>query len=257
MRLTLTTIALIFLSLTACNKLADVGIGSSETAVITAVTSLRKVAGDEKKVIDPKGSPDKKVSNWIATLYRGEEVTVRGEEGDWLSVRASDDSEGWVRKAATLPLKELGLATTFGDLKTFRRPDISTLDSKRVIKPRTVLFVVEAKDKFSRVNYPHSDFVSRDTWILTEEISTAGKEYEAAKILGKVAYLKSRKDASADELYNLAKDQFAGTRVLATIEEEMHAAAAQVEEEPPTISAEEMDAGEEPGVEPGDDEVGE
>jgi hypothetical protein len=105
----------------------------SEQAYVTVVTGLKREASDAKSIDDPKGKSKKKISNWLMTLYRGEEVTILEVQEEYAKVKASDDSEGWVQKTALLPVEGVALATVFEEAKTFSRPDLLALNSTKLL----------------------------------------------------------------------------------------------------------------------------
>ena len=178
-----------------------------EQAYVTFVTGLRKEPTDAQKIDD--AATGKKVGNWLTTLYRGEEVAILEVKGDWARVRASDDSEGWVQKNGLLPVEGVTVATVFEQAKTFSRPDLLALNATRVVEPGTLLFGLKTKDQFAEVNF----YGQGSAWILAEKLNTDAREIAAAKLLAKVRWLKERKDTSADKVMELARTEFADSKL--------------------------------------------
>ncbi len=216
----------------------------SEAAYVTFVTGLRREPVEAQRIDDPTGASKKKISNWLMTLYRGEEVTILGVQDTWAKVRASDDSEGWVQKNGLLPVEGAAIATVFEPTKTFNRPDLLALNTSRTLDPAALLFVLKTKDQFSEVNY----YGQGTAWVLSEKLNTDAREIAAAKLLAKVRWLKERKDASADEVMKLARAQFSDSKLVGMADDN---AAIKTDEAPP---AGDNSPAEPPAVAPADDE---
>ena len=69
---------------------------AASEAFVVGQTMLRKAPTDDKKIPDPAGG-EKPISNYVTSLNRGELVSILGADGEWSNVRASDNSEGWIR----------------------------------------------------------------------------------------------------------------------------------------------------------------
>ncbi len=184
----------------------------AEEALVTGVTSLKREASDAQKLDDAAG---KKVNNWVATLYRGEVVTVQSVKDDWAQVKASDDSTGWVKKDVLLPSEGTTLATLFEEAKTFNRPDLLAMNAKLTLEPGALLFVLKTKEQFSEVNVQGKT----TAWVLSERLSTDSNEIAAAKIVNKIKWLKAKKDPQAKEFLELAKSQFGSSRLVGMLDE--------------------------------------
>lgn len=180
-----------------------------EPAFVTSVASMRVAPNDEKKVSDPKGS-GKQVNNWLALLYRGEQVTALKQEGDWMQIRASDDSVGWMKADTVLLARGASLATVLEETKTFTRPDFAALDVKTVVAPATLLLITKTKEPFSEVNLGGS---SR-AWVPSDKLSTTPNEIEACKLIGKARKLDEKGDPAAKEFWTLAKGRYADTKLV-------------------------------------------
>jgi hypothetical protein len=179
-------------------------------AYITQVTPVRRESSDAKEV--EEAGKKKKQPNWLATLYRGEQVTVLSTRGDWLVVRTSDEKTGWVKLDSVLSGAGLEMATVLDKSKMFSRPDLLALLGTRAIEPGSLLFSLRAKDQFSEVNVSGTSTV----WVLTDVLSKDPKEVDAAKLLHKARLLKEKNDPAADGLLDLARTQFASTRLVQT-----------------------------------------
>ena len=186
--------------------------GQSEEALVTAVTSIKKEADEAAKIDGPGG---KKINNWVATLYRGEQVTVLKVQDDWAQVKASDENIGWMKKDGLLPSEGTTLATIFETVKTFNRPDLLALNANRTLDPGSLLVVVKTKDQFSEVNYQGK----QTAWVLSEKLNMDGTEIAAAKLVNKVRWLKGKKDPAADQFLELAKSQFSSSKLVGMFDE--------------------------------------
>jgi SH3-like domain-containing protein len=182
---------------------------AGEQAFVTGVTAVRRANSDDKQVDDPK-KPGKKLSNYITTLHRGEQVQVLSVEGDWAQVRSSDEKEGWTKKDALLPSQGVTMATTLDETKTFDRPDLLALNAKRKVAAGALVYAMRAKDQFSEVNLGGSS----TAWVLTSALVSEQREVDAAKLLNKARWLTDHKDASAADLMDLAKKEYGDTKVM-------------------------------------------
>jgi SH3-like domain-containing protein len=186
--------------------------GEPETALVTSVTSLKKEPDDAAKI---DGAGGKKVNNWVATLYRGEQVGVVKVQEDWAQVTTSDESTGWMKKDGLLPSEGTTLATIFETVKTFNRPDLLTLNATRTLEAGSLLVVVKTKDQFSEVNFQGK----QTAWVLSEKLNMDGTEIAAAKLVNKIRWLKAKKDPAADQFLELAKSQFSTSRLVGMFDE--------------------------------------
>lgn len=189
-----------------------------QAGFVLGVTTLRKIASDDRKMPDPAGG-DKQVSNWVATLYRGEEVSILGAEGEWSNVRASDDSEGWIHTDRMVVGADTKVGTLFDEGKVFARPDLLALEADRTVEAGALVFVVDEKEQFSQVDYPRSGFNSAKAWTLTSGLVFDANEVAAAKLIAKVRHLRSQNDASAKQLEDLARSQFGSSRLIALLDQ--------------------------------------
>lgn len=180
-------------------------------------TSLRKVASEDKKIDNPDG--DGKVSNWIVTLERGEQVTVLGEEGDWSNVRTSEGKEGWFKTERMVP-GTAKPAVLFEPGKLFKRPDLLSLNTDKKLPAGTVIFALEENDKFTEVDYPRSAYSSLKGWAMTSDLSFDETEVEAAKIIARIMHLREKDADSAAQLEELVRTQFSSSKLLPLLDVE-------------------------------------
>jgi hypothetical protein len=178
-------------------------------------TVLKREGSDKPKVDDGKG---KQVTNWLATLYRGERVTIGKEEGDYIQAKTSGEVDGWVKKTSLLISPDVTEATVLEASDAFDRPDLLALNSKKKINPGTLLFVVKNRDQFSEVNAAGGSTV----WVLNGRISTDANEIAVAKLLAKARSMKDAKGDGAAELINLAKTNFGSAKLVAVMETELN-----------------------------------
>ncbi len=159
---------------------------------------------------------DKKVkNNWLAMLYRGETVTLLEQQGDWSHIRMSDGKEGWMKSAALLPGDGVSMATVVDDVKTFSRPDFTTVLTKLKLSPGSVLFVTKKKDEtFSEVNYSGT----QTAWVEDAKLVRDANEVAAARVVSRAKALDESKDdeakKAAAEMWDLANSKFKDTQVV-------------------------------------------
>lgn len=189
-----------------------------QAGFVIGVTTLRKIASDERKMDDPAGN-GKQVSNWVATLYRGEEVSIVGSEGEWSNVKASDDSEGWIHTDRMVVGADTKIGTLYDEGKTFARPDLLAMDADKTIEAGSLVFVLDEKEQFSQVDFPRSGFSSAKAWTLTSALVFDPNEVAAAKLIMKVRHLRAQKDASAKQLEELARSQFGSSRLISLLDQ--------------------------------------
>jgi SH3-like domain-containing protein len=184
-------------------------------AYVTSATAVRREPSDAPRVATAKG---KQVSNVVATLQRGERVTVVEARPDWLRIRASDDSEGWVKTGAVLQGEALAEATVRSAADVFDRPDLLTANAKRKVEPGTLLLVVKARPPFSEVNVAGS----ANAWVLTDRLATGERDVSVAKLIEKARWLKRNGRAEeAGQILALAREHFAGEPLLDVLAAEM------------------------------------
>ncbi|HYQ80022.1 MAG TPA: SH3 domain-containing protein [Anaeromyxobacteraceae bacterium] len=225
-----TALALAVLALAACSERkpaaaadggappppgAAVPAGGAETAYVTVTTALRREPSEASRVPGP-GPKRGQVPNVLATLLRGEKVALVAERADWAQVRASDESQGWVKKAALLPGLGVTEATLAVPADAFDRPDLLAVNARRKIEAGTLLLVVRSRELFSEVNVGGGP----NAWVLSDRLLSGPRDVMVAKLIEKARWLvKAGKPDDARAVLDLAREQFADvplTQVLAT-----------------------------------------
>lgn len=234
MRLATLTIALVTSALTACGKSQPPATGAppapgstaasaapaSGSAYVTAVAALRREPTDAAKV---PGPARKDVSNFLATLQRGEKVTLVEAREDWAKVRASDDVEGWMKRASLLEGEGTTEATVLAPADVFDRPDLLAANARRKIAPGTLVLVVKTKPPFSEVNVSGS----QNAWVLSDRLATGEAEVSVAKLMEKARWLvRSGKRDDALQMLALARQHFAGVVLVEALVAELGEATA-------------------------------
>lgn len=181
---------------------------------VTGPASLKRERSEEKHVEDPKGKSKKKLSNWLATLNRGEEVRILATEEEWLRVKASDDTEGWIQKANVILATEARMATTAEDLKTFGRPDLLALNAQKTIPAGSLLFLTKEKDAFGQVNTS----TTQSAWVMADKLLFDDTEVAAAKLIHKVRALEQKADPTTEDVRKLALSQLSGSKLIQLLE---------------------------------------
>jgi SH3-like domain-containing protein len=186
-------------------------------AYVVAIVTLRKEPVAADRIPGPNGKP---VGNYLSTtLQRGERVTVIESRDDWHRIRASDDTEGWLRATAVLDGTGVTEATVSQPADVFDRPDLLAANAKRKVDPGSLLLVVKAKPPFSEVNVPGA----QNAWVLTERLVTGPREVGVAKLIEKARWLaKSEKREEALQIPALAKGQFADVPLVQILENELN-----------------------------------
>ena len=186
-----------------------------ELAGFVVVATVVKKAPNESPKVEEKG---KQVPNWLATLSRGEMLTLLNDEGDYRRVKTSSDVEGWVKKAAILAASDVQIATVLGEVEAFDRPDLLALNSKKTVRAGTLLFVLKSKGQFSETNV--NGWAS--AWVLTAKLSHDLNEINVSKMLARARELKAANNASgAEELLKLARSTSGAAKLIGTFENEL------------------------------------
>jgi SH3-like domain-containing protein len=233
-RLAILTIALVT-ALGACGKSqppaagAPLAAGStavapaapaSGSAYVNAVAALRREPTDAAKV---PGPTRKDVSNFLATLQRGEKVALVEAREDWAKVRASDDVEGWMKRTSLLEGEGTIEATVLAPADVFDRPDLLAANARRKIAPGTLVLVVKTKPPFSEVNISGS----QNAWVLSDRLATGEAEVSVAKLMEKARWLvRSGKREDALQMLALARQHFAGVPLVEALAAELGEATA-------------------------------
>lgn len=189
------------------NNLADMGAAFSGASQI-----VRRQPTEAKEVDDPTVRK-KKASNFVASVLRGEQVTVVERHGDWARVRLSDGKSGWVKNDNVIDAPRTVLATNLARVKTFLRPDLLALNASTQLDPGSLLFLMRTKDQFSEVDTGATNTV----WVLSAQITADAQEVEAAKLINRARILKQRNDPDAEAALDLAKTHLGLTRLVQTL----------------------------------------
>jgi SH3-like domain-containing protein len=213
------------------------GIGAPRPAALAYVNTaagLRREPSDAPRVKNPSG---KEVANVLATLQRGEKVSLLEVREEWAKVRSSDDREGWMRPAALLEGDGIVEATVLAPADVFDRPDLLAANARRQIAPGTLVLVVKARPPFSEVNVSGA----QNAWVLTERLATGEQEVSVAKLAEKARFLaRAGRHDEALQVLAVARTHFAGIPLLDLIAAELGAGPAAVPasgELPPAAAA--------------------
>lgn len=197
------------------------------SAYVTSVSALRREPSDAPRVKGPAG---KDVSNVLATLQRGEKVTVIEEAArvvgteEWAHVRSSDDRDGWMKRSTLLEGEGVIEATVLVLADVFDRPDLLAANARRRIEPGTLLLVVREKAPFAEVNVSSAP----NAWVLADRLATGAPEVSVAKLAEKGRWLRRLgKPDEALQLVTLARGQFPGVPLVDLV-------AVELGEAPPT-----------------------
>jgi SH3-like domain-containing protein len=179
---------------------------------VTAVSALRREPTDAQKIPGPTG---KDIPNYLALLHRGEVVSVLETKEDWVKVRSSGDTDGWLKRTSVLDAPGAALATVTSEQDLFDRPELLA-GNNRKLAPGTLLFVLKTKTPFAEVNVTGAS----SAWVLADRIATGEKEVTVAKLAEKARWLvKSGKRDEAVKVLGMARQHFADvplTEALAT-----------------------------------------
>jgi hypothetical protein len=184
-------------------------------AYVSAVAALRREPSNAARV---PGASGKEVSNFLATLHRGEKVALLEVREDWALVRLSDDREGWMKRNALLEGEAITEATVLVTADVFDRPDLLAANAKRKIEPGTLVLVVRSRPPFTEVNVAGA----QNAWVLTERLATGEREVSVAKLVEKARWLvRSDKKDEALQILALARTHFAGVGLVDALAAEL------------------------------------
>jgi hypothetical protein len=187
---------------------------------VLSTTMLRKQPTLDKRVDDPNDDEEKQVSNWLATLYRGEIITLLKKEGDWWHVDIMGEKKGWLRQESVLVGDEVHMKTLLSEARVFRRADLLSLENGKKLPTGSLLFSRRSNEQFTRVNYPRGAYTSSEAWVLTNKLSDDSRELAASKILTKIRNLADKKNqAVLQEMVSLARESFPDAELLEYITE--------------------------------------
>ena len=191
------------------------------TTYVSAVTLLRREPSEARRVAGPGG---KELANVLATLQRGEKVTVaagevkRSGDAEWVKVRSSDDREGWIKRSSLLEGEGIAEATVLVPADVFDRPDLLAANAGRKLEPGTLLLVVRARPPFSEVNVSSGP----NAWVLSDRLATGATEVSIAKLAEKARWLKRNgKTEEASQIMAFARAQFPGAPLLELVAAEL------------------------------------
>lgn len=198
---------------------------AASPAFVTSATVVRREPSDAARI---KLAGGRQASNYVATLQRGEQVTVLAPGDDWIRVRTSDDAEGFVRAAAILQGDGIVPATVLAPADVFDRPDLLAANARRKLDPGALLLVVRNRPPFSEVNVPGG----ANAWVLTERLAMGEREVSVAKLVERArALVRAKREDEAKQLLQLAREQFPGSPLVDVLAQELG------EAPPPTAGA--------------------
>ena len=199
---------------------------AGSSAYVSGVSFLRREPSEAQRVKGPTG---RDVSNVLATLQRGEKVTVVEEaarvvgKDEWAHVRSSDDRDGWLKRTALIEGESVAEATVLVAADVFDRPDLLAANARRKIEPATLLLVVKTRPPFSEVNVSSGP----NAWVLTDRLALGEAEVSIAKLAEKARWLvRSGKPDEARAIIAVAEQRYPGAPLVESILAELTAAAA-------------------------------
>jgi hypothetical protein len=197
---------------------------AGSSAYVSGVSFLRREPSDAQRVKGPTG---RDVANVLATLQRGEKVTVVEEaarvvgKDEWAHVRSSDDRDGWLKRTALLEGEGVAEATVLVPADVFDRPDLLAANARRKIEPATLLLVVKTRPPFSEVNVSSGP----NAWVLTDRLAMGEAEVSIAKLAEKARWLvRAGKPEDARGIVALAEQRYPGAPLVEAILAELAAA---------------------------------
>jgi hypothetical protein len=171
--------------------------------IVTALSPLRAEPPDP-----PRGKNEKargRAPAILATLHRGERVTLLETRGDQARVRASDGTEGWLRAGVLLPAGEAREGTVLVAALVFDRPDLLAVNAARKLEPGTLLFVRKSRDLFTEVDAGPG----ASAWVLTDRVTTEASDVAAAKLVEKARWLlRADRRGEALEVLGLLRSRY-------------------------------------------------
>jgi SH3-like domain-containing protein len=188
---------------------------TASSAFVGSVVVLRREPSEAAKVPGPAG---KSVNNYVATLHRGEKVTVVEPREDWAKIRLSDDHEGWLKRAALVEDAGATEATVLVAADVFDRPELLAANARRKIAPGTLVLVLKQRAPFAEVNVAGT----QTAWVLAERLATGEKEVAVAKLMEKARWLaKAGKKDDALQALALAREHFSGVALVDVLATEL------------------------------------
>ncbi len=188
----------------------------ADLAYVTSTAPLRRAPTEASRV--PGSSPRATVANFVAWLQRGEKVTVVESRQDWARVRASDETEGWLRRNVLLPAQGVTEATVLAEADAFDRPDLLAVNATRKVEPGTLVLVVRSRELFSEVNLSSG----ASAWLLTDRLSSLPRNVMMAKLIEKARWLvRTGKADDAKAVLALARKEFADVPLVEVLAQEL------------------------------------
>ena len=182
----------------------------------TAAWALWRAPSDEKRIPNPDGEGE--VKNYLTNVERARGLQQIAVKEDWSKVK-SDEDEGWIKTERIVVGEQVKLATVLDETRIFQKPDAITLIVETKIQPGTVLIVADNDGRFSEVDHPTGKYDSERTWVQTENLVFDETEIEAAKFVRRIMQLREDgKEDAAAEFEDLARGQFAGSKLLALLD---------------------------------------
>ncbi len=189
---------------------------AADVAYVTSPTTLRRAPSEASRVAGDK--PRSQVANFVATLQRGEKVSVLEAREEWAHVRASDESEGWLKRNLLLPGQGVTEATLLAQADAFDRPDLLAVNARRKVEPGTLVLVVRSRELFSEVNLSSGS----SAWVLTDRLSSVPRHVMVAKLTEKARWLvRAGKPDEAKAVLALARKEFADVPLVETLAQEL------------------------------------
>ncbi|MEO0601121.1 MAG: hypothetical protein AAF211_06770 [Myxococcota bacterium] len=184
-----------------------------------ATTYLRNAPTTNKYRDDPD-NPGKKVRTYVATVYRGNELTVLETQDEFVKVVLEDGSgnQGWLQTKRVTTAEGAKLATIKEEVKTFSRPELLSLNTTEKLAPGSVLVVTQDQGKFVEVDWPKSQWSSASTWVLANTLVTNEDDVAAAQLITKALYMREDDAEKAKPIEELAREQFAGNSLLTLLD---------------------------------------
>jgi len=185
-----------------------------------STTYLRSHPTTERRIEDPD-NPGKKIGTYVATIYRGNALTVVEEQGEFIRVELQDGSGdvGWLQGKRVTTAEGAKLATIKEPTKTFSRPELLSVNTSLKLDPGAVLIVTQDQGKFVEVDYPRSQWSSASTWVLADSLVLGERDIEAAQLITKTLYMREDDPEKAKLIEELAREEFAGNTLLDLLDE--------------------------------------
>ena len=205
----------------AAGEVVEAPAAEPKDGFANSTTYLRKFPTTDKRIDDPD-NPGKRIGTYVATVYRGNALSVVETQEEFVRVLLEDGSgnEGWLQSKRVTTADAAKLATIKEEVRTFSRPDllsINTSDESK-LKPGSVLIVLQEQGKFFEVDYPRSQWSSDETYVLAENLVMNEDDIAAAQLITKALYMRDDDPEKAKPIIELAREQFAGNSLLTLLD---------------------------------------